>query len=218
MPPAKRWLKVPIGFNANQNTVRSEIFCKNVPIVHQQGEEHSCLFSSIASAFEYMGCKCAAQHIVANRYNLIGKDANTQWMGLRTLLEQKEQIGEEMHFKMYNQARGSKSRQRHTLDVETLTRHHHDYLKVHAVLLVGANGKRDHAVAVVNGMIFDSSATYAMHLCPEALDWCCNCNGYGKTGKAMQITIKRCKFEARCWARVSAPTAADWLRAGYTYD
>ena len=156
--------------NGNQNTVQSEILCKNVPIVHQQGEEHSCLFSSIASAFEYMGCKCAAQHIVANRHNLIGKDANTQWMGLRTLLEQKEQIGEEMHFKMYNQARGSKHKARHNLDVETLTRYHHDYLKVHAVLLVGANGKQDHAVAVVNGMIFDGSTTHVMDLCQEALD------------------------------------------------
>ena len=186
MPPAKQWLSVPIGFNANQNMVQSEIFCKNVPIVHQQGEEHSCLFSSLASAFEYMGCKCAAQHIVANRHNLIGKDANTQWMGLRTLLEQKQHVQEEMDFKVCNHIQGSKHTPRHTLDVKILTPHHKDALKVHAVSLVGANGKQDHAVAVVNGMIFDSSTTHAIHLCWEALDWCCNCNGgYGKTGKTM---------------------------------
>ena len=101
MPLAKRWLKVTIGFNGNLKNVQSKILCKNVPIVHQQGEEHSCLFSSIASAFEYMGCKCAAQHIVANKKNLIGKDANTQWMGLRNLLQQKKHVREEMYFKVY---------------------------------------------------------------------------------------------------------------------
>ena len=172
--------------------------------------------SSVASAFAYMQYKRVAQHIVANQMKLIGKDGNTQWMGLCTLLKQEQHVQKKMYFKVYNHTQGSKHTPRHTLDIEILTPDHEDALHLHAVLLVGANGKRDHAVAVVNGMIFDSSATYAMDLCREALDWCCNCiGGYGKTGKAMRITRKRCKFEAKCWARVSAPTAADWLRAGY---
>ena len=63
---------------------------------------------------------------------------------------------------------------------------HKDVLNVHAVLLVGANRKQDHAVAVVNGMMFDSSPTNAMLLCQKALDWCYNYNGgFGKTGKTM---------------------------------
>ena len=70
-------------------------------------------------------------------------------------------------------------------------------LHLHAVSLVGANGKQDHAVAVINRMIFDSSTMNAMLLCLEALDWCCNCNGgCGKTGQTMRITMKRCQFEA----------------------
>ena len=188
MPQAKRWLTVPIGFDANQNMVRSETLHKNVPIVHRQGGEHSCLFSSLAlaSAFECMEHKCVAQHIVANKKNLIGNDANTRWMGLHALLEQKEHVHEEMHFKVHDHARGSKSQKRHNLDVEILTRHHEDALKVHSVSLVGANGKQDHAVAVVDGMMFDSSTMNAMDLCREALDWCCNCNGgFGKTGKTL---------------------------------
>ena len=193
--------------------------CKTVPIVHQQGKEHSCLSSSLASAFDCMPCKRVEQHIVANQKKLIGKDANTQWMGLRTLLEQKQHVHEEMHFKVHNHTQGSKHKPRHTLDVEILTPDHKDALNLHSVSLVGANGKQDHAVTVVNGMIFDSSTTHAMDLCREALDWCCNCNGgFSKTGKALRITIKRCDFEKWCKVRVSAPTDDDWLREGYTDD
>ena len=207
------------GFNTNQNAVQSEILCKTVPIVHQQGKEHSCLSSLLASAFAHMQCKCVVQHIVVNQKKLIGKDPNIQWMGLCTLLEQKQHVHEEMHFEVHNHTQGSKHKPRHTLDVEFLTPDHEDALNLHSVLLVGANGKQDHAVAVVDNKIFDSSTADAVDLCWEALDWCCNCNGgYGKTGKTMRITIKRCKFEAKCRARVSAPTAADWLRAGYTDD
>lgn len=128
-----------------------------------------------------MQYKRVAQHIVANQMKLIGKDGNTQWMGLRTLLEQEQHVQKKMYFKIYNHTQGSKHTPRHTLDIEILTPDHEDALHLHAVLLVGANGKQDHAVAVVNGMIFDSSTMNAMLLCREALDWCCNCNGgYGK--------------------------------------
>ena len=108
---------------------------------------------------------------------------------------------------------------KHKLDVEKLTKCHDDSSMVHAVQLIGANGKQDHAVAVVNGMIFDSCHTHAMLLCWEGLDWCCNCNGgFLKTGWALRIKITRCKFKAKWGHNVSAPTAADWLRTGYTDD
>ena len=106
-----------------------------------------------------------------------------------------------------------KKEEKYTLDVETLTTDHDDAFKVHAVQLIGANGKQDHAVAVVNGMIFDSSHTHAMLLCQKALDWCCNCNGgFGKTGQTLRIKITRCMFEAANQVQFSAPTSEDdWI-------
>ena len=86
---------------------------------------------------------------------------------------------------------GSKHKTKHTPDVEILTPDHKDALNVHAVSLVGANGKQEHAVAVVNGMIFDDFTTNATLLCCKALDWCCNCEGgCAKTGKTMHVTTK----------------------------
>ena len=69
-------------------------------------------------------------------------------------------------------------------------------MDLHTVALVGANGKQDHAIAIINGMIFDSSTTHAMHLCCEALDWCSNCKGgYGKVGYTLRIKIAQCQFK-----------------------
>ena len=110
IPRAKRWLPVPIGFNSNPNAVLSEILCETVPIFHQQGKECTCLFSSLASAFHYMNYKRVGKHIVDNQTNFIGKDANTQWKGLCTLLQHKQNVHQELNFKWYNRARGSKRR------------------------------------------------------------------------------------------------------------
>ena len=88
--------------------------------------------------------------------------------------------------------------QKHKLNIETLTTDHVDSMDVYAALLVGADGRQAHAVAVVDGMVFDSSATHAMRLTWDALDWCCNCSGgYKRTGCALKIKVARCKFKAQ---------------------
>lgn len=117
-------------------------------------------------------------------------------MGLRTLLQQKKHIKQTLYFKVYNHTQGGKYTLKHVLDITTLTADHEDALNLHAIALVGANGKQDHAIAIVNDMIFDSSATHAMYLCCEALDWCSNCKGgYGKAGCILLIKIEKCQFK-----------------------
>ena len=70
-------------------------------------------------------------------------------------------------------------------------------------------------VAVVDGMVFNSSATHAMRLTREALNWCCNCEGgYKKTGCALQIKVANYKFKAHGNLQVQEapdkkPAAAD---------
>ena len=76
---------------------------------------------------------------------------------------------------------------------------HNDNAKdLHAVALIGNDGSEDHAVAVVNGMVFDSSATHAMRLCRKVLNWCCNCTGgYAKTGHAIRFKVPTSKIAKR---------------------
>ena len=104
IPPTKRWLPVPLGYNTNQNEVLSEISCKDVPIVHQQEKEYTCLFSSLALAFDCMNYKRVGQHIVDNQKKFIGMDADTQWKGLIGMLKHKQNDPHKMHFKWYNRA------------------------------------------------------------------------------------------------------------------
>ena len=77
---------------------------------------------------------------------------------------------------------------KHKLDVELLMMDHDNAKDLHAVAPIGLDGSESHAVAVVDGMIFDSSTTHAMLLCRNALDWCCNSvGGHVKTGHSIRF-------------------------------
>ena len=78
-----------------------------------------------------------------------------------------------------------------------MTVDHKNSLDVHAAALIGTDGCASHAVAVVDGLIFDSSANSAMALSQSSLDWCCNClRGHSKTGHVIRIKITDCIFKA----------------------
>ena len=89
IPKDQQWLPVPMGYNTNEDLVQPETLCQSVPIVYHQGERHSCLFTSVASAFVYMRYKNIAQYIVEKMHQYISTDAKTQWIGLWTLLQEK---------------------------------------------------------------------------------------------------------------------------------
>ena len=65
-PKHQQWLPVPMGHNTNEDLVQPETLCQSVPIVCHWGGRHSCLFTSVASAFVYMRYKNIVQHIVEN--------------------------------------------------------------------------------------------------------------------------------------------------------
>ena len=61
-----RWVPVPMGFNANTDEAPASVVCDSTPILHQQGDLESCLFTSVASAMAHMGHSDVAKHIVDN--------------------------------------------------------------------------------------------------------------------------------------------------------
>ena len=115
------------------------------------------------------------------------------------VLQEEGKTQEKIHVKKYNfqwATRGYPPK--HKLNIETLTTDHEDSMHVHAALLVGEDGRQAHAVAVVDGMVFDSSATHAMRLTQDALDWCCDCSGgYKRTGCALRIKVAQRKSKAQ---------------------
>ena len=196
-PLADRWLNVPMGTSdSNVASVADRFLCKSIPIRHPQGEISSCLFNAVASAFSYMKYDEIAEHLLTNKLVSVDVDSEMQWQKLKVLLEERCIDHNDMHFKFYNNPQRKRRSIKNRLDVETLTTDHRDAMCLHAVCLIGQDGSQDHAVAIVNGMIFDSCATHAMLLGREPLNWCCNCKGgYGKTGRALRIKIKDCSFK-----------------------
>ena len=194
-PREQRWMMVPLGYNFNSNEINMQHLRIDIPILFPQGDVKSCLFSSLACALAHMGHRKIADFVVAKMGPLIEVDAMSQWEGLvKTLQEIKEP---KIYVAKFNFKRGKKRLAKHKLDIKQLTSEHANSLDVHAVALVGTDGSESHAVAAVDGLIFDSSAKHAMTLTQASLDWCCNCvNGYAKTGHAIRIKITDCKFKA----------------------
>jgi hypothetical protein len=56
------------------------------------------------------------------------------------------------------------------------------------VVLLGADGGTQHAVAIVDDLLFDSNLPNALKLTRRALDWCCGCEGgYVGLNKAIKF-------------------------------
>ena len=189
IPQEDRWMDVPLGFNNNNNEVPAESLCLSVPIAYQQGNMKTCLYTSVASALVYMGHSDSAEYIVKNMTKCVGLSAKIQWKDLTELMCNNNMI-KKVHIAKFNFKRGKKRSPKHKLNVESLTSGHENAKDLHAVALIGSDGSEDHAVAVVNGMVFDSSTTHAMVLCRDVLDWCCNSiGGYARTGHAIRFKV-----------------------------
>ena len=198
-PKSQRWLPVPMGFNANKDSINPAILCQGTPIAHPQGTTHTCLFNSVASAFSHMKYDIVADHIVKNKLASVGIDGKSQWDLLIKVLQEEGKTQEKIYVKKYNFQSATRGYlPKHKLNIETLTTDHEDSMHVHAALLVGKDGRQAHAVAVVDGMVFDSSASHAMRLTRDALDWCCDSSrGYKRTGCALRIKVAQRKSKAQ---------------------
>ena len=195
IPGEQRWMMVPLGYNNNKKYVEAEHVHHSIPIKYPQGSNKLCLFSSVASAFYHMGYNDIAQNIVDAMERLIGIDALAQLNSLQDILLKQNY---DIHIAKFNFRQKKKKRlPKNKLSIEELTKEHKNSHDLHAITLIGADGGASHAVAVIGGLLFDSSYTYAMDLCRCCLDWCCNCEkGYARTGHALRFKIKDCKFKA----------------------
>ena len=52
-----------------------------------------------------------------------------------------------------------------------------NYAQPMVAIMLGADGGAQHAVTIVQDLIFDSNLKRALKLTKESLDWCCNCEG-----------------------------------------
>ena len=169
LPREQQWMMVPLGCNYNDNEVNVKLLRPEMPIKFPQDDVKFHLCTSLASAFAHMGHMKIADTLVAKMVPFIGVDAKSKWIGLeKMLLEMKD---EKIHATKFNFKWDGKRLPKHKLAIEDLTVDHKNSLDVHAAALIGTDGSDSHAVAVVDGLIFDSSTNCAMALSQSSLDW-----------------------------------------------
>ena len=66
-----------------------------------------------------------------------------------------------------------------------------DHFLPRIVLLKGNDGSMNHAVTVVDDLIFDSTQKFALKKCKESFDWCCGDEGCGGVGPVMQFNCRK---------------------------
>ena len=151
------------GYKYDQRYIQNKT---NIPVNYMQRKgEDSCLVSSLASALHYIGTthtnkailKQYADTLHGKRHSIINR-INTWKLCFKTL--------HEMHPYFLNRALRHNA---HRWDILNNAPNH-----LVSVVLLGSDGKKDHSVAVVGDLLFDSNFEFAVKLCKDTLDLCCS--------------------------------------------
>ena len=180
--PARRWVKIPCGYQSHSDDLPDEYFHKQLPIHYQQGNENLCLFYSTASAFHHMGYADISCSIVDQAFSLVNMASDFQCSELINIIT-RSSTKYVVHYKIFLKKIHRQQRRQNTgtdnmvLDPLTLSGDNPNSSDPHVIILHGSDGGTGHAITIVDGKVFDSTAPYAMKLCSQVLDWCCNCEG-----------------------------------------
>ena len=149
---AGQFFAIPLGNSKQEKAPR--YLSTDVDICYYQGEKNYCLVYSVASALKYMGFhenrinkylrRCAEE--VSNMSMTKGIDKVVETLG-----ECFHELGRPQK---YNQRNASK-KMREPLTWEELIQRPLPYLTI--VVPVGKDGCRNHAIAIIDNIIFDAS-------------------------------------------------------------
>jgi hypothetical protein len=159
----RKWIPVPIGDSSSQNVPPHLIV--NVRVQYQQGEDKTCLLTSLASAFHHVGQKHTGLVLASIAKETENLPADEQLSAAISAVKEHDMV-----YKKYEYWKKTKALSRHDL-----FRDSNDNPKL--IVLRGCDGGVQHAISVVGNVIFDSNRKEGLVLSKESLDWCCNCNG-----------------------------------------
>ena len=172
MKHPKKWHRVDIGNpSSHSEDLPPAFYQTTVRVAYPQGEKHTCLFLCLASALHYIGLSEEAQKLADAAYSAEHTSAAEGVAALRRAMEEFAPIVGRPT--LFNTARsGRKKKILSTTDVFKYT----PYPTV--VIPIGSDGSVNHAICVVDDLIFDSTLPYALKCLPQCLDWICT----GKKG------------------------------------
>jgi hypothetical protein len=190
-----KWIKIPAG---NATAARSEsaeggcnlIGLQDRPLIYQQKNRHTCLFSGVASALAASGLEAMARtvenmgRVLANKRGL-----DCQMKALVETIKRDRLVKDIRYYERPKSERRGKRKKWNLFDLSKeegtdvfgLVLQSGDYLTM------------DHGVGLFNGAVYDSTRSHALELNEETLMWCSNTTK-GKSYKvwyAVRIVISR---------------------------
>jgi hypothetical protein len=176
-----KWIDVPAG-NVLVQPVTTDIIRRDVTMKYQQGDTATCIFSSFASLLAYKGHADAGNHIQQKARLYVGQPLDQQLYGLEKCVRDFDPDLKSLQ----RQVKGPGLQEWDPLDLEWETSE--EFTEAMLVVLLGADGGTQHAVAIVDDLLFDSNLPNALKLTRCALYWCCGCKGgYVGLNKAIQF-------------------------------
>jgi len=158
---------VPVGC-CNMKTCPSKLSVNYVIVKYPQKDKPTCLYRGLASALYYLQFKNEA-HQLAHQQIALEAEGMPLNMSVKILYEKLENILPSIGRVL--KANHLSTNRKWTIELNDLFSDLSKYPTV--ILPLGSDGSINHAVCVVDDLIFDSTQSVAMKLCQESLDWIC---------------------------------------------
>jgi hypothetical protein len=170
------WFRVPIGSAMIELDPSADLYT-NVHVTYRQRENDYCLPYSVASCLQYMNHDEVGRAITEKASEWCGMPGGMVLDAVRKHMM--EHLPCEGQAVVFNK---KKSRHHHTIHLSRseLVNERTPFLTL--IRPVGKDGSSDHAVCVVDDLIFDSRLAYALKLCEESLDLVCGSKGMAELG------------------------------------
>jgi hypothetical protein len=149
-----------------------------VAVRYPQWDMDYCLPYAVASCLDYMGHVIEAKRVAAMAPALIYLPGDVVIGRLRTIMQ--EVLPEVGQCRIVNKRHGQNRKMNVVLTVNDLIRCKTPYLTLVSPKEVDSSA--DHAVCVVDDIVFDARLSHAFKLCDETLMWVCGPKGVSKLG------------------------------------
>ena len=163
-----KWVTVPLGV-PRLDTAPIDMLT-NIECKYQQDGEEFCLVFALASALHYVGLEEAAQKIASIAEDTTNMSPQDQVDVVQAhMVENAPSIGHTQKFGRF------KRRKRGNFDYKDLIKEITKYPTI--VIPVGQDGSTNHAVCIVDDLVFDSTQKFALKLQFRSFDWVVGCEG-----------------------------------------
>ena len=177
-----------VGSARPEHDIAPQQFRTKVQVAYPQGQNDRCLFLCVASALHYMGLEEEAAKLAALGSKAEHVSGSTGIDELReSMIVCAPIVGRPM---LFNTSKKKRKRPIHLKEIVT-------QLTPYPTLIIplGADRSVNHAICVVDNLIFDSTQSFAMKCQVDAIGWICNC---GKKGVADVFEAMRFQYPINC--------------------